>query len=132
MALTEDQKSQIRMYTGWQGRWAQFDGALERAFSAIQTSPSEELIVTTALAECIRIDAAIVAAERRIKADAVGPIKLNSKEIDQLRERGRTHVARIARCFGIEVRGDSFGPSLPSERSGPWGLTGGGNVQRQG
>jgi hypothetical protein len=84
------------------------------------------------LAEVQRIEAAIAAAETRLKASKVGPIDLNSGEIGALRDRGRTHVGRMATALGVAVRSDAFGSTLPSSQATPWGPSGGGNAQRQG
>lgn len=132
MALTGVQKARIRKYLGWSARFGQFDRAMEGALEAISVDPDQEAEVLADLTECIRIDAAIAAAESRLKATKVGPIDLNQGEIGQLRNRGRTHVGRIATALGVEVREDAFGPDLPRFRAGPWGPHGGGNAQRQG
>jgi len=132
VALTGTQKAKIRKYLGWSARFVQFDRALDGAFEAIATTPEQEAEVVIDLDECIRLDAAIVAAEARLKATSVGPIDLNGGEIGALRARGRTHVGRIATALGVEVREDSFGPDLPRFRAGPWGPSGGGNQQRHG
>ncbi len=130
--LTDEEKAKIRRYLGWSARWAQFDRALTGSLSAIEVFPAEVDLLREDLAECVRLDAAIVAAETRLKATSVGPIDLNAGEIGALRDRGRTHVARIAGTLGVEVKRDAFGSTLPTTSAGPWGQTGGGNAQRQG
>lgn len=132
MAFTPTERTQIRTYLGWSARFAQFDGALARSFSAMETLPEDEAQVRLELAECLRIDAAIKAAEARFKADKVGTLELNRREIDQLRSNGRMHVGRIATTLGVEVKSDAFGADAPRFRAGPWGGIGGGNAQRQG
>jgi hypothetical protein len=134
VAFTDDNKARIRMYLGYQARFAQFDSVLERALSALDGAEfaAEQALVLEHLAECIRIDAAIVTAERRIKARTVGTIGLNGREIEDLRDRGRTEVARMARALGVPVRGDAFGQTLEAKSASPWGAVGGGNQQRQG
>lgn len=132
MALTEDQKFQVRLYMGWSERFHQHDSALEQAMSALETRASAQAGVITMLAECVRIDAAVTAAESRIKAMSVGPIELNNGEINQLRDRGRQYVCRIASILGVEVRNDVFSGGLPSDRASAFGMVGGGNRQMQG
>lgn len=132
MALTEDQKFQIRLYTGWSERFHQFDSALEQAMSALETRPSAEAGVIALLADCARIDTAITAAEARIKAMSVGPIELNNGEINQLRDRGRQFAGRIASILGVEIRNDVFSGASPDARASAFGMIGGGNRQMQG
>lgn len=132
MALTEDQKFQIRLYLGWSERFHQHDSGLEQAMSALTTRPSAEAGVISLLGECVRIDTALVAAEKRIQAAQAGPITLNSMEITQLRDRGRQFVGRIASILGVEVRNDVFSSGLPSARASADGMVGGGNRQMHG
>jgi hypothetical protein len=132
MALTEDQKFHIRLYMGWSERFHQFDSGLEQALSALETRPSAETGVVALIAECVRVDTALVAAEKRLKASEMGPITLNGGEINQLRDRGREFVGRIASILGVEVRNDVFSGGLPSARASADGMVGGGNRQMQG
>lgn len=126
MAFTDAEKAEIRLYLGWQARWAAFDGALERAVNAIGSGPylAEENQAREILAELRRIDAALVGAEKRLKARNVGPIALNARELGDLRDRGRTFVGRLARLLGVEPKGDAFGADSFNRA--------GGNYQRQG
>lgn len=132
MALTDDQKFQIRLYMGWSARFHQFDSALEQALAALETTPAEQAGVLGFVAECQRVDAAITAAETRLKATTVGTIDLNGAEINQLRDRGRQFVGRIASVLGVEVRNDVFSGNAPSSRATVGGMAGGGNWQMQG
>jgi hypothetical protein len=132
MALTDEQKFKVRLYTGWSERFHQFDSALEHAIAAVENHPAAETGVIALIAECERIDTAITAAEGRLKATTVGSIELNGAEIEQLRDRGRQFVARIATILGIDVRNDVFSGQLPSSRASVHGMSGGGNWQVQG
>jgi len=133
MAFTDTQKATIRMYLGWGARYLQTDDALRRAYDSVGAlGGADQVLVEAQLTECARIDAALVAAEPRLKADQVGPIKLNAAELDQLRDKGRMAVARMARIFGVEVRGDPYSPGLPSERASIWGMSGGDGYQLMG
>lgn len=110
-----------------------FDRALTGSFERIASFPEDEALVRANLAEVVRLDVAIAAAESRLKARVVGPITLNPGEVDALRDRARTFAFRIARALGVEVRGDAFDADKPSARATPWGMSGGGgNAQRQG
>jgi hypothetical protein len=135
MALAESEKVRIREYLGWGARFAQFDSALERAMDAIDSGPFAETEdrVREHLTELARIDAALVAAEARLKADVVGSITLNRQEIQTLRSRGAERVGRLATALQVEVRDNPFSPDLPRFRGTPYGPRGGGgNAQRQG
>jgi hypothetical protein len=129
MALTSAQKFSIRKYLGWSQRFFQTDSALEMALSAIDNDVDASADVLANVVECVRLDTAIVAAERRLKAASVGPIDLNASEIEQLRDRGRQMVGRIASVLGVEVRNDVFSSDLPSSRATSLGMVGGGNRQ---
>jgi hypothetical protein len=132
MALTEEQKFKLRLYLGWSERFHQHDSALEQAFSALESRPSAENGTIALLAECERIDSAITAAEGRLKATTVGSIELNTMEINQLRDRGRQFVGRIASILGVEVRNDVFSGALPTARASAFGMVYGGNRQMHG
>ena len=135
MAFTATERTTIRMYLGWSARFLQFDDALERAMDAVGANPdtSTQTQIQGFLTEAARIDTAITAAEARLKAAKVGSIELNAAEIEQLRGRGRQNVARIARAFGVEVRGDAYGETLPTDQASAVGMIGaGGGYQLQG
>lgn len=133
MALTEDQKFQIRLYLGWSERFHQFDSGLEQAMAALETRPSAEAGVIVILGELARIDTAIVNAEARLKALKVGSIELTGGgEIGMLRDRGRQNVGRLSTVLGVEVRNDVFSGALPNQRASADGMVGGGNRQMMG
>lgn len=132
MALTDEERTTVRMYMGWSGRFAQTDTAIERAMNAIDNMPADLAMLRTHLAELARIDAAIVACEARFKADQVGKITLSQTELPRLRSRGMERVGRMATLLGVEVRDNAFSPDLPRWRGGHGGPSGGGNYQMQG
>lgn len=133
MAFTDTQKAQIRMYLGWGARYLQTDDALRRAYDSVGAlGGPDQVLVEAQLTECARVDGLLQSAEARIKASKVGPIELNAMELDQLRDKGRMAVGRMARIFGVEVRGDAFSPGLPTERATIFGLQGGDGYQLQG
>lgn len=135
MAFTAAQRSTIREYLGYSARFLQTDDALERAMDAVGGggAPEDEAKVLTFLTEAARVDAAILAAESRLKAAKVGSIELNGAEIEQLRDRGRQNVGRLARVFGVPVRGDAYSGALPTDQASATGMyPGGGGYQLQG
>lgn len=135
MAFTAPQRSAIRQYLGYSSRFLQTDDALERAMDSVGGGgvPDDEARVLTYLTEAARVDAAIEAAESRLKAAQVGTIELNGAEIEQLRDRGRQNVGRMARLFGVPVRGDAYSGALPTDQASSTGMyPGGGGYQLQG
>jgi len=133
VALTEEQKLDVRMYLGWSERFHQFDSELEQAIAALETLPAAETRIVELVAECQRIDASITAAEARLKALKVGSIELTGGgEIEMLRGRGRQAVGRMASLLGVEVRHDAFAAHAPRARATRTGMVGGGNRQLHG
>lgn len=126
MAFTETERASIRMFCGWSARFLQFDDALEQAMYTAENHAATAEQIRGFLVELERVDAAITAAESRLKATKVGSIELNALEIDQLRGRGRQFVGRLCRVLGVEARGDAFDPSLPTDRASAIGMVGGG------
>ena len=124
MALTATQKAQIRQYLGWSFGFADRDSHLEQSFNGIETEPQAELLITDTLANggilesLLQIDRELVLSRTRLKADAVGSIALNRREVKDLRREGDRFVARLAKILGVEVReGGGYGTSLPSGRT---------------
>jgi hypothetical protein len=133
VAFTSTERGSIRMYLGWSARFLQFDDALERAMEAVGNDAATEAQIRAHLTEGARVDAAIQAAEARLKASKVGTIELNDGEIETLRDRGRQNVGRMARAFGVEVRGDAYSGALPTNQASAVGMIfGGGGYQQQG
>lgn len=138
MALTLTEQAEIRKYLGWNARWAQFDSALERAISFVNQQStggdtSSEDQARTLLGKIQTIENEIDSARARFKADQVGTIKLNRREIAQLVERGETYIGQLARVFGVDVKGYALRNDVPSWQAGVNGPSGGGgSPQRQG
>lgn len=133
MAFTETQKASIRMYLGYSARFLQFDDALERAMDTVGNHAPTQAQIEACLTEAARVDAAIQAAEGRLKAEEVGSITLNKAEIEQLRDRGRQNIGRMARAFGVPVRGDAYSGALPTDEASAVGMIpGNGGYQLQG
>lgn len=114
MALTETQKSKIRLWLGWGARYLQIDSALEQAFGAV-TAETQTLIE----AEMVRlaaIDTEIDAARTRFMVDAAGSIGLSSgrgDELSHLRSSGRQSAGRLATLMGVHVRHDVYSGAAP-------------------
>lgn len=115
--LTEAQQASIRVYTGYTGRFRQFDTRLDQSMRAIQTTPESEAYVTNPidgdppgmLALCRDIDDKLTAAHGRLRVSKVGSIELNLAEIAMLRSEGRRHVGRLCALLGVERGEDAFG-----------------------
>jgi len=117
------------MFLGWTPRFGQTDNALERAMNAIATFPADESLITNAigddppglLASLKDVDTKLVGGHGRLKADNVGSIKLNRREMVQLYREGKRLVGRLARVLGVEVRGGPFdgGRGLRASYYGP-------------
>lgn len=135
MAFTPTERARIRSLAGFSARFLQFDDSLERAMDSVgdNTDQSTATAIRARLTEADRIDAAIQAAEARLKAEQVGTIKLNKSEIEQLCDRGRQNIARMCRDFGVESRGDYYGTALPTDQASAVGMIPGmGGYQAQG
>ena len=121
MALTGAQKAQCRKALGWPFGFNDRSSLLEQSFSGLETKPDEELLLTDTLvnggilASLTDIEQKLVLAHKRLKADAVGSIKLNRAEIDGLRREGSRFVATLSRLLGVPVRdGGQFSPGIQS------------------
>lgn len=114
MALTDEQKADIRYYLGWPERFHQTDSRLEQAMSAVAAQPEGEALLIAGIASCQDIDTKLVDAHGRLKALKVGSINLpGGQEIEKLRDEGRRFAGRMANTLGVEVRYDVFGGSGP-------------------
>lgn len=122
MALTNQQRADIRYYCGWSARFGQFNSALEMAMNALDTLPEDAAQIINpsdgtppgVLAQLRQIDTELTAARRRYKADEVGSIQLNRAEATQLRRDGRQLVMRLRSVLGIKDipgQADVFGAS---------------------
>lgn len=117
MALTAQQRASVRYYTGWSGRFAQFDSALEQALNGADNDAEVQALITNPvtgappglLALLADVDAKLLAAHGRLKAGKVGSIELNGGELTQLRSEGRRFVGRLCAVLGVDRRVDVFG-----------------------
>ena len=125
MALTETERAQIRMYLGWSARFHQEDVALEQAMNAVDTKADTLALIQNAIdgdppgliAAMEDVDAKIITAHGRLKADTVGSIELNREELRQLYREGKRLTSRLARMLGVEVISDMWSGRLPKVRS---------------
>lgn len=144
MALSLQQKADVRTYLGWSARFHQTDSRLEQAMSALETEAEHEKWITNPipppvgeprgiLAELVLVDAELISAHTRLKALKVGSINLPIRnEINTLRSEGRRHVSRMSVILGVEVRHDVYSGSPNRNRAAYGGLAGGGNYDLHG
>lgn len=115
MAFSETERSQIRLYLGWSGRFHQTDSRLEQAMNSV--SSETEARVRAELARCIALDTKIDDCSKRFKAAVVGSITLpGSTELALLRSQGKQAAGRMAATLGVELRANAFAASS-SQRS---------------
>lgn len=125
MALTAQQRADIRTFCGWSARFLQTDSALERAMNAIDGVTEVETQVTTLVTKCKDIETRVTAALDNLDAVKVGSIELNGAQIGQLRREGRRYASQICAILGVEKRHDVFSASGPDTRAGFFGPYGG-------
>lgn len=116
-ALTEQQRADIRLYLGWSARFGQFNSQLEMAMDSLETFPEHQAQIFNpvtgdppGLVPLLKdLDAQLLGAQKRYKADKVGSIELNRGEPAQLRRDGRQLVARLSAILSVPVKVDVFG-----------------------
>jgi len=126
MALTEAQRVLVRLYTGWQDGFGQFDSRLEQAMNHVDNRAELLALVTNLttdtppglLAQLASIDSKLFGAHGRLKASAVGSITLNPGELQALRSEGRRLVGRLCSILGIERGSDVFSGTAPGRAGG--------------
>lgn len=107
--LSETERSQIRIYMGWPARYFQQHPELQMSMEALDDASEEDRTqVRIALAGVADIDTRLTDALSRNRAEEVGSIKLNPREIGNLRSEGRRYVGRLAAALGVGVLNDSF------------------------
>ena len=118
MAWTDSERLKVRIYTGWSDRFAQDDGALERALNGTNGRPETETEIRALLADIAVIETELTNSHARYQAVKVGSIVLNQAETSKLRSRGREKSGRICQIFGVEGRNDPWSGRMPRHRSG--------------
>ena len=109
MALTDQQKADIRLYVGWSARFHQTDTRLEGAMTAVGDLPEHSAQIVDLLAKLKTIDSDLIGSHGRLKANTVGSIELNRSELGQRRSEGRRLVGRICSILGVPPGADVFG-----------------------
>lgn len=126
--LTDQEQIDLRRFMGWSDRFNSTDEAFIRAVYAVNERDATLATIRTLLQRCLDQETNIIDAQRRLKASAVGTIETNPMEIDKLRDVGRQWTGQIARIMGVEVRGDAWSGSLPTDRAWYYGPQGGGGL----
>lgn len=124
MALTTQQRADVRNSLGWSAQFAQTDNALENAFDGLSAQPEHETQVVALLADIVLIKAQLVAARGRLLGTKVGSIELDAfkHEMAALRWEGKRITGEMASIMGVERRHDIFSSGSPG-RTGWHGPT---------
>jgi hypothetical protein len=94
--------------------------------NGVDSSPETEALITNPitatppglLADIAAAQVLIDGAIRRLKASKVGSIELNGREIEQLRDIGRTRIHRLCSLLGVALREDYFASTPAPGRDG--------------
>lgn len=133
MALTDQNRADIRYYLGYSARYFHTDTVLESAMSSLESDPEASTQVLADIVKCQDIDTRLEATYDRLKALQVCDITLaHKKELCVLRSEGRRYVGRIASTIGVPVRHDVYGSGMYSSSAAFYGLKPGGNFGLQG
>lgn len=111
MALTAQQRAEVRRVLGWSAQYSQTDSALEGAFDGLATEPEHETQVIELLADIALVRAQLIDSRKRLKATKVGSIELDTmrKEMAALRWEGMRLTGELASIMGVERRNNVFG-----------------------
>ena len=133
MALTDQNKADIRYYLGYSARYYHTDTVLEGAMSSLESDAEAETQVLADIVKLQALDTRIEGTYDRLKVLKVCDIQLaHKKEMCLLRSEGRRIVGRIASTIGVPVRHDVYGSGRYSshatfdglDRAGNFGLHG--------
>ena len=115
MALTAQQRADVRNALGWSAQFSQTDNALENAFDGLETNPEHEAQVIALLADIAAVKTQLVDSRRRLKGLKVGTIELDAfrSEMAALRWDGKRLTGELASIVGVERRHDIFGSGTP-------------------
>ena len=101
--------------------------------NGLDAVPETQVVVVGLLVSLADIDARLTTAYTRIKAAKLGSITLpGTQEIESLRSEGRRFSGRLAATLGVAIRQDVWSGTAPSDFASIEGMTGGGNIMRQG
>lgn len=133
MALTAQNKADIRYYLGYSARYFFTDTILESAMRSIESDPEAEAQVLADVARLQALDTRIEGVYDRLKALRVCDIYVaGKKEMCALKSEGRRIVGRIASTIGVPTRHDVYGSGKYTGQQGYYGIGGSGNYGRHG
>ena len=128
MPLTAQEQARIRDVLGYLNVTAAASIQLgfpraSQALFLVQASmgrvlPEAEDIIRKHLGECDRLDAELSAARSRLKAESLGELHLNPKELGDLRREQRYWAGRLADALGVplNIYADRWGSSSVNMR----------------
>lgn len=129
MALTLQQRADVRNALGWSAQFSQTDNALENAFDGLDSNPEHETQVVALLADIASIKTKLTAAHSRLSVIQTCDIKMDPlrTEIAGLRWEGMRLTGELASIMGVERRHNIFGSGTPGrvDWHGPIGFGGG-------
>lgn len=111
--FTVEERSKIRWYLGWPGRYLDTFTPLEQGMDVM--SAEEETLIRAHLSKLdTLVDTTLPGTYIRLQAIKAGPLLLAAdKEIMMLRSEGRRLVGQIAGTIGVPVGHDVFSPTGP-------------------
>jgi hypothetical protein len=118
MALSDQERADIRKFLGWPDRFnttlnSQLDQALNAVSSESETNIRAELVKLEAT------DTKLGTASTYFPASQVGTIGVEgAQNLELLRDQGRQAAGRIAAILGVEVRHDAFAGTGPAPSAG--------------
>lgn len=128
MALTAQNRSDIRYYLGFSARFYFTDTVLESAMTSLESDAEAEVQVLADITRLKALDLLIEGTYTRLKATQVCDIKVaGKKEMCTLQGEGRRIVGRVASTIGVPPRHDVFSSGAYRGQQGYWGISGGGN-----
>lgn len=135
MALTESEKTEIRLYLGWPMRHHDTDSALEQGLRAIDGIAEVLALIQGAdglLAKLNDVDSRLEAALNRLKADKASDVTLNRREQSQIRQHGHMLCLRLGQLVGVEMRTSPYAIAGKGYTSAAYGAQGAPNAMRRG
>lgn len=135
MALTQAQRSSVRRYLGYSGRYLNFDTILEQAMDLLSSNAADEALAVELIGNCDAVMAEIESTVPKVsKAGAVGSLQLDgAKTLQTLRGHGNGYVSQLSNLLGVPIRnGGAFSTGGSDGYAGYSGPNGGGNRLRYG
>lgn len=118
MALSDQQRAQVRKYLGWEARFHQVTPELEQALDVLGSLPGDEAEVLAELGKCQAVDAAMDKVLVTSMAISTGGVETRAAyQLQVLRSKGTGHAARIANMLGVPlINGGGFCTAGPPPR----------------